>query len=130
MISIVFAVAVLVWLWATAMRHAVEQLAGSASPVQQRVYLAMVVLAGAGVLVVTVGYALPQSVLSAEWGRELIDQTTKSAGLAAGVAAVIALWRAHLIMPMLPVRGSVHVENRENRMSSSQKLAEKTKRRP
>lgn len=134
MVSIVFAVAVLVWLWAAVMRHVVVQLAGSASPVQQRVYLAMMVLAGAGVLTAVVGQVLPQSVLSAGWGRELVDQTTKLAGLVAGVAAAVALWRAHLIMPMLPVCGPVHgsirEKNRKTGLKPSPKLTDKSKRRP
>lgn len=130
MVSIAFAVGVLVWLWAAVMRHAVEQLAGSASPMQQRVYLGMAVLVGAGVLVATVGQVLPQSVLSTGWGRELVDQATRSAGLVAGVTAVAALWRAHWIMPMLSASSPVHGKSRQSRENPSPKLPDKTKRRP
>jgi len=130
MVSIAFAVGVLVWLWAAVMRHVVERLAGSASPMQQRVYLIMAVLVGTVVLVAIVGQVLPQSMLSAGWGRELVVQATKSAGLVAGVTAVAALWRAHLMMPMLPVHGSIYGKARKAGLSSSPKLPEKTKRRP
>lgn len=99
MYSVLFAVCVLVWLWAAAMRHAVLSLAGTASPTQQRVYLVMLVMAGAALLVVMVTYAMPGSVLSAGWSQEQLESLTKISALAVTLVALAALWRSHQLLP-------------------------------
>lgn len=102
MIPDLFAVCVMVWLWAAAMRHAVQALAGSATPAQQRVYLAMVVFAGAALVVAAVFQAMPQSVLSAGWSQERLTGLTTASAMAALVVSGLALFRAHLLLPMIP----------------------------
>lgn len=102
MYPVLFAVSVMAWLWAAAMRHALLSLAGMASPMQQRVYLAMAVMAGAALLVVAVSYAMPVSVLSAGWSQEQLDRLTKLSVLAVTLTALAAMWRAHLLLPRYP----------------------------
>lgn len=102
MYPVLFAICVLVWLWAAAMRHAVLSLAGTASPMQQRVYLAMAMMAGAALLVVAVSYAMPASVLSAGWSQEQLEHLTKLSVGAVTLTALAAMWRAHLLLTGQP----------------------------
>lgn len=102
MIPVLFAVCVMIWLWAAAMRHAVQALAGAATPAQQRVYLAMAVFAGAVLVVAAVYQAMPLSVLSAGWSQERLTGLTTASVVAALVVSVLAIFRAHLLLPVLP----------------------------
>ena len=99
MFSVLFAACVLVWLWAVAMRHAVVSLAGTANPVQQRVYLTMAVLAGAATLVLVASHVMPGSVLSAGWSQEQLLSLTNALAPAATLVAMVALWRGHCLLP-------------------------------
>lgn len=103
MIPVLFAVCVMVWLWAAAMRHAVQVFTGSATPAQQRVYLAMAVFAGAALVVAAVFQAMPLSVLSAGWSQERLTGLTTASAMAALLVSVLAIFRAHLLLPVIPV---------------------------
>lgn len=99
MFAILFAVCVMVWLWAASMRHAVVAWAANASPAQQRVYMGMAVVAGSGLIVFLVFRFMPSSVLSAGWSREQLEDLTRGAVMAATAVSLLALWRAHLLLP-------------------------------
>lgn len=99
MFAILFAVCVMVWLWAAAMRHAVLAWAANASPAQQRVYVGMAVVAGGGLIAFLVFRFLPLSVLSAGWSSEQLEGLTRGAVLSVTVVSLLALWRAHLLLP-------------------------------
>lgn len=103
MIPVLFAVSVMVWMWAAAMRHAVSSLARTASPSQQRVYLLMVVAGGAAVLVALVAKVMPVSLLSAGWSQERLADLVRNAVVIAAVVAGAAVWRAHYLLPGVAV---------------------------
>lgn len=103
MFPVLFGLAILVWMWAVAMHHVVQHLAASASPSQQRVYLAMLVGAGAAALVAVLAWFMPDSQLSMGWSRERLASLVNAAALTALVVTAGALWRSHLQMPALGI---------------------------
>lgn len=105
MFSILFALSIMLWMWAAVMRHAVVVMAASASPAQQRVYLGMAVGAGAAVLLALLAKMLPLSLLTAGWSQERLADVVSSSALVACVAVVMALWRAHYLFPRLVASG-------------------------
>lgn len=103
MFPVLFGLAILVWMWAAAMHHVVQQFAASASPSQQRVYLAMLVGAGAAALVAVLAWFMPGSQLSMGWSQERLASLVNAAALTALVVTALALWRSHLQMPALGI---------------------------
>lgn len=107
MFSILFALATLVWMWAAVMRHVVQQFADTATPSQQRVYLAMLVMAGGAALVAILVWFMPSSALSMGWSQERLAGLKNAAALTAGATAVLAFWRLHLQMPAYRVAAPI-----------------------
>lgn len=103
MFPILFALAILVWMWAAAMRHVVQQVAATATPSQQWVYLAMLVMAGGAALVAILVWFMPGSPLSMGWSQERLVGLKRAAVLTAGATVVLALWRLHLQMSAFKV---------------------------
>lgn len=107
MFPVLFGLAILVWMWAAAMHHVVQQFAASASPSQQRVYLAMLVVAGAAALVAVLAWFMPGSQLSMGWSQERLANLVSAASLTALSVTALALWRSHLQMPALGIAGAI-----------------------
>jgi hypothetical protein len=84
MFPILFALAILVWMWAAVMRHVVQQFAATATPSQQWVYLAMLVMAGGAALVAILVWFMPGSPLSMGWSQERLVGLKRAAVLTAG----------------------------------------------
>lgn len=107
MFPVLFGLAILVWMWAAAMHHVVQQFAASASPSQQRVYLAMLACTGAASLVAVIAWFMPGSQLSIGWSQERLTSLVSAAALTALVVTALALWRAHLQMPALGIAAAL-----------------------
>lgn len=124
MIPVLFAISVMVWMWAAAMRHAVSSLARTASPSQQRVYLLMVVAGGAAVLVALVAKVMPVSLLSAGWSQERLADLVRNAVVIAAVVAGAAVWRAHYLLPgsLSPSRRRRYQKRARKRKGASRRL--------
>jgi len=105
MFFILFALSIMLWMWAAVMRHAVVAMAASASPAQQRVYLGMAVGAGTAVLLALLAKMLPLSLLTAGWSQERLADVVSSSVLVACVVVVMALWRSHYLLSQLVVGG-------------------------
>lgn len=101
MFPVLFGLAILVWMWAVAMHHVVQHLAASASPSQQRVYLAMLVGAGAAALVAVLAWFMPDSQLSMGWSQERLASLVNMAVLVALAVTALALWRSHFLLPAM-----------------------------
>ncbi len=107
MFPVLFGLAILVWMWAAAMHHVVQQFAASASPSQQRVYLAMLACTGAAALVAVIAWFMPGSQLSIGWSQERLTSLVNVAALTALVVTALALWRSHLQMPALGIAAAL-----------------------
>lgn len=105
MFPVLFGLAILVWMWAAAMHHVVLQFAGGASPAQQRVYLAMLVILGAAALVAVVAWFMPGSQLSMGWSQERLASLVNMAVLVALAVTALALWRSHILLPAMGTAG-------------------------
>ncbi|MFP5429720.1 MAG: hypothetical protein ACLGHE_01890 [Gammaproteobacteria bacterium] len=108
MFPVLFGLAILVWMWAAAMNEVVAKFAAKASPGQQRVYLAMLVLAGALVLVLVLAWFMPGSPLSMGWSRERLASLVSAAAMTALAVTALALWRAHVRMPAMGLAGAAN----------------------
>lgn len=93
MAAIVLGFAVLMWVWTAAGVHLVRAVAGDGGRSLQRVWLAVVLAAGAGLLAVLVLLVLPDSILGQHWTRELMERAQRFSLLAGGVAGVAGFLR-------------------------------------
>lgn len=105
MFPILFALAILTWMWVAAMQHAVQQFMAQATPAQQRVYLVMLVMAGAAAQVVVLAWVMPGSSLSQGWSQERLAGLLNAAIMTVAGAGGLAVWRAHLQMPAMGLTG-------------------------
>lgn len=91
--AVVFALAVLMWLWTAVSLNIVRALSARSEPALQSVWLALAIAAGAAALLAFAWLLLPASVLSQGWTREVLENTQAWSALLIVLAAVAGFLR-------------------------------------
>ena len=98
MAALVFALAVLMWMWGAAGLHLVRRYSRTTETAIRMAYLALVLVAGALPLLLLAYMVLPASALSQGWTREYLEATQQGAAVAIAAAALAALLRARRLL--------------------------------
>lgn len=102
MAALVFALAVLMWMWGAAGLHLVRRYGRSTEAAIRMAYLVVVLAVGAVPLLALAYLVLPTSVLSQGWTREYLEATQQAVAAAVLATALAAFVRArHLLFPAL-----------------------------
>lgn len=104
----IFALGVLVWMWAAASRHVLAIVAGKAGYAVRSVWLSLFVGMGVLAVLALAWFVLPDSVLSKSWTRKELEITQQLTALLVIVMGIVGFLRGQrLLVPVASADSSL-----------------------
>lgn len=96
--AVVIAASLMMWIWSAASLHCLGLLARNADYPVRMAYLAVIVILGVTVILLSLWWVLPGSKLSLGWSLKQLQGTQQISALLVLLTAAAGIWRSHFLL--------------------------------